>query len=190
MLTLQFDSRGLMEAFRRYVEVNRRDASELLQKQANALVNSLGTSGPKGLFLEALSEKAKVQEEINAAAARGPLKRRFPANGRSARQTWAAEYKRRMRFAAVIQASGWLTRRYGKASALTGIRRLYYIDNPPGQVRQYLEGNQPFIEITNRMPRAAEFANKTGYVQRAINNRERDMLEYVRRKTKERASSL
>jgi hypothetical protein len=183
MLTIDFDSKGLAEAFKRYAEVNRRDASELLKHQANALVNSLGAKGPKGLFREALDEKANVQSAIMAAAKAGPLRR---PKGRS----WAAELAKRLRYAAIIQAAGWLTHRYGAPSRVTGVRRVYSIANPPGQVRERLEGDEPFIEITNTQPRALEFAQATGYVDRAVKNREADMLDYVARKTGQRAEEF
>jgi hypothetical protein len=183
MVTFDFDSRRLAEAFRQYIAVNRRDTAELLQRQANALVNTLGKKGPKGLFREALDEKANVQAAIRQAAASGPLKR---PKGRS----WQAEFAMRLKYAAAIQAAGWLTHRYGRATSIGGIRKLRLIENPQGQVNQRLEGNEMFIEITNRQARAAEFAQASGYLERAIKNREIDMLAYVERKTRERAQQF
>ena len=182
MLSIQFDSRGLVDAFKRYAEENRRDAAQLLEQQAQKLIYGVGKGG-KGLFKEALSEASRVQGEISEAAARGPLKR---PKGRS----WQAEFAKRMKYAAVIQASGWLTRRYGAAAKLTGIRRVYSIENPPGQIATRLNGSEPFIQITNRQPGAGEFARKTGYIERAMETRKNDMLAYVNRKLEQRTLKL
>jgi len=182
MLSFTFDSGELVKTLKRYVEATQRDAADALDHQAGLMCNGM-MAGTKGLFQEARSEEKNVQAAIVAVARRGPLKR---PKGRS----WRAEYEKRLKYAALVQATGWLTQRYGNRLANGTWSKMRAIKNPPGKVTVGLNGSEPFVEIINTQPRALEFALKTGYVQRAIQNRIADMERYIERKMAQRAHAL
>jgi aminomethyltransferase len=56
---------------------------------------------------------------------------------------------------------------------------------PAGVVIENLTGRSPYIILRNRTPNAGNYAEKTGYVDRAVENRAKDLLVYVRRKQEE-----
>jgi hypothetical protein len=183
MLSFTFNTGQLADQLKRYVAATRRDAADALEWQAEAMCSGVGKGRVPGLFQEARREEGNVRAAIIAAAGRGPLRR---PKGRS----WKAEYEKRLKYAALIQASGWLNTRYGNKRPNTHVRGLRSIANPPGKVVARLNGSEPVIEITNTQPRALEFAMATGYVDRAIKNRIDDMQVYIDRKLAESAKEF
>ena len=89
--------------------------------------------------------------------------------------TVAEEIRLRKRFAAVYQASGWLS------PIVKGIRNAFRM-NPPAVVVEELEGSDLRFKITNPRPNSAEFAESTGYLEAAFAYRVNQMRIYIQRK--------
>lgn len=155
-------------------------AKDILPDQAQKLISN-GFAGGGGLYQECRVHAPDTIAEIKGLPAKyGYRIKRLPG------VTVAKEIIRRLKNAGYVQSTGWLNRVY-KGKNKDAIR---HVRNPRGEVEQSLTGLQPYIILTNRTPGAAEFAEKTGYVQRAIDNRAKDMLVYVQRKLAERAKKL
>ncbi len=107
----------------------------------------------------------------------------FRKKGSDGRNLKAGEIERRIasRF---YMASGWLNAFLVKS--LPGVRNVK-IGNDRAKIQVNLQGSNPRIVLVNSTPNAAAFAERTGYIERAIENRIIDMNAYVRRKLNESA---
>lgn len=146
----------------------KRSAPVVLNKQITQL--AIGAKGVKGLFQEARDTRRATIAEIRALPARLDYRiKRYHGTVKN-------EIARRISQAGHYQASGWivegLPRPSGKGSKVFTIR---------GSIRT-TGGVNPRVTISNKSPRAFEFGQRTGYVQRAVNNRAKDMLKYVQKK--------
>lgn len=177
MVSIHFDDRNLRKAFTAYMAVTSRDARTTLEVKAAMLVS--GGKGVQGLYQEARKHAPETRAEIRALA-------RKPWKIKRKRGSAMAEIARRLRYAGFVQSTGWFNKRYGTPRK-DGSVPIRQVANPRGVVVSRLSGPKMFISITNRTPRAGEFASKTGYVQRAINNITADMMKYVERKLQESA---
>lgn len=177
MVTFKIDDRKLRSALKQYLEVSGKDAVEVLEKRADMLVS--GGKGVKGLFQEARTHAPETKAEIRSLPTRlnWHIKRKKG-------MTAAKEIKRRLRYAGWLQSTGWLNKRYGREGAGNLLR---HINSPRGMVHAKLSGNRIFIRITNTTKGSGDFAAKTGYVQRAVDNAARDLMVYVKRKMQQRA---
>lgn len=179
-VSIDVDMRGFNAAMKQYATLSRKSDREILQDQAQKLVSN-GFQGGGGLYQEARREAPATIADIKGLKARFGFRIktwRFAGMGLTKAEQITREIKRRLKMAGYFQSTGWLNRVYkGKAKVDTRA-----VKSPRGVVRQKLHGSDQFIEITNRTPGAREFAEKTGYVQRALTNRAADMMAYVRRK--------
>lgn len=167
--TATFDSTALNKAFRDYMSYTKRSGPEVLKKQVVQL--AIGAKGVKGLFQEALSTRKDTVAEIRGLAAKLDYRiRRAP--GFTVRQ----EIARRIGTAGFFQASGWvipgIAQPRGKGAVVKTQR---------GSIKA-TGGINPSITISNKSPKAFEFGARTGYVQRALNARAKDMQKYVDKK--------
>lgn len=167
--TIKFDDRELQKAFRDYMAHTKRSGPVVLQKQVVQL--AIGAKGVKGLFQEALSTRKATVAEIRGLPAKLDYRiKRVP--GRTVKQEIAA----RIANAGFYQASGWVVPGIavprGRGAALKTQR---------GSIKA-TGGVNPRVTISNSSPKAFEFGSRTGYVQRALNNRARDMRKYVDKK--------
>lgn len=165
-ISVSFDDRELQRAFREYMAHTKRSAPAVLQKQIVQL--AIGAKGVKGLFQEAVSTRNATVAAIKALpVALGYRIRRAPGF------TVKKEIARRVSKAGYYQASGWLvpgiaTMRGKNAQIIT----------QRGSITA-TGGINPSVTIKNKSPQAFEFGSRTGYIQRALNSRARDMLKYV-----------
>lgn len=183
-MTIKFDGKPLQDALKQYMQHTRRSLPEILQKQAHMLIS--GGKGYDGMYQEARKHAPETIADIKSAIKRldWRIKRKRGGGKHSARK----EIQRRLRFAGFVQSTGWFNVRYGKKTARGAPRSLRQVANPRGQVVQNLSGIYPFITLINRTGGAGAFAQKTGYVNRAIQNRAKDMLTYVKDKMAQAAA--
>jgi hypothetical protein len=181
--SITFDGRPLRDALKQYMHHTRRSLPEVLQKQAHMLIS--GGKGYAGMYQEAQKHAPETINEIKKLPkTRGwRIKRKRGGGKHSA----VKEIKRRLKFAGYVQSTGWFNVRYGKKSASGAPRSLRAVSNPRGKVVQNLSGLNPFITLINVTGGAGAFARKTGYVDRAIKNRAKDMLTYVQKKIQDAA---
>lgn len=172
------DTGGFNKAMAALIKAGTKTPQQVLLNQAQKLVSSDFTDpddGVKrgGLFQEARKEAPATKAEIRSLPARlgYRIKRR-------AGVTVKQEIRRRLKFAGYVQSTGWLNRVW-KNKAKTALR---LIKNPRGRVIQNLTGNNPSITLINETPGAAEFAAKTGYVDRALAGRAQDMAKHTEKK--------
>lgn len=175
--TIKADMKPLRDALRLYLQYSRRSLPEILKKQAAMLIS--GAKGVNGLYQEARSHAYEVRNEIRALPSR--------LNWRIKRKSGGAmaEIQRRLQYAGWVQSTGWFNVRYGRTIKTGAPKRLQSVRNPRGVVIENLTGYSPYIILRNRTPNAGEYAKKTGYVNRAIQNRAADLLVYVKRKQEE-----
>lgn len=181
----------------------------ILIDQANKLDNSDFGAGNRGLYQEACAiapsedELMGLPEKLGWRIKRqsGPIFTQATALARYRRGKKKGQYKvdkrgrirhsplgaegeinRRIRHR-FYQATGWLTPRLSKYAPLpSGVDRA-------GVVIQQ-EGGIISCVITNFSTMAGEVAERTGYLARAITNRERDMGAYIMRKFDELRTDL
>lgn len=167
--TITFDDRELQKAFTAYMAYTKRSAPVVLQKQIVQL--AIGAKGVKGLFQEALTTRRATVAEIKALL--GKLDYRIK---RAPGFTVKKEIARRVASAGFYQASGWvvpgIAEPRGKGAVLKTQR---------GSIKAS-GGVNPRVTISNKSPKAFEFGQRTGYVQRAVNNRAKDMQKYIQKK--------
>lgn len=168
-ISVKFDDRDLQRAFTDYMAYTKKSAQESLQKQIVQL--AVGAKGVKGLFQEALATRKETVRDIRSLPARLNFAiRRAP--GFSVRQ----EIARRVQSAGYYQASGWIVpgiaEPRGRGATVKTLR---------GSIKT-TGGINPRVSISNSSPKAFEFGSKTGYIQRALDARARDMLKYVKNK--------
>lgn len=163
-----FDDRELQRAFTEYMAYTKRSAPVVLEKQITQL--AVGAKGVKGLFQEALGTRKATVAKIKALpAALGYRIKRVSGSVKD-------EIKRRVTVAGFYQASGWVIP--GRAEPRgKGVQ----IKTQRGSIKAS-GGINPKVTISNSSPQAFEFGERTGYVQRALNARARDMLKYVEKK--------
>lgn len=165
--TIKFDDRELQKAFTAYIAYSKRSAPVILKKQIVQL--AIGAKGVKGLFQEARSTRRATVAEIRSLPAKLDYRiRRAP--GFSVKQ----EIARRVATAGFYQASGWVIPGIAEPRGKVAI-----VKTQRGSIRAS-GGVNPRITISNKSPQAFEFGARTGYVQRAVNARARDMQKYVR----------
>jgi hypothetical protein len=157
--------------FQEYRSLNRRALPELLRNRAIALAIGSGKGARyKGLYQEALALRPQIQREIKALPAQ--LNWRIKRHAGTVKQ----EIARRIVQAGRFQASGWivpgLTDISGEGANVKTVR---------GKVTMHLSGDRPTVTLTNRSPRAFEFAQRTGYISRALYNQSQDMLVYIKK---------
>ncbi len=174
---INVDLSGFNAAMKQYATLRNKSDKEILQDQTQKLVSN-GFKGGGGLYQEARTHAPETIADIKGLRARLGWRIRtwrFARQGLSKEAQIEKEIARRLKLAGYFQSTGWLNRRYkGKAKVDTRA-----VKNPRGRVREKLHGDDQYIEITNITPGAAKFAEKTGYVQRALNNRAKDMMIYV-----------
>ena len=173
-VTASFDMREVSAALNAYMSHSNRAPEAILYKQATQL--AIGAKGVKGLYQEALTHRPEVIREIRALPKR--LGHRIKRESGSVR----AEIARRTVQAGRFQASGWITEA---------------MPNPRGAVVRTVRGKITMrgganarVTLSNRSPQALEFGSRTGYIQRALNNRARDMRRYVEKKLASDARQL
>lgn len=163
--------REMTRVFNDYRQLNKRALPEIMRKRAISLAIGSGKGAKyKGLYQEARDLRPMVQAEIRALPEK--LKYRIKRSGRTVAQEIAARQVQ----AGYYQASGWLvpglTDIGGEGSRVKTIR---------GRVDMQLTGDRPSITLTNTSPNALEFANRTGYMARAVYNQTQDMLVYIQK---------
>jgi hypothetical protein len=168
--TSQF-TREMGRVFEDYRQLNKRALPELLRKRAISLAIGSGTGGRyKGLYQEARALRSMVRGEIQA------LPQKLNWRIKRFAGTVKAEIARRKVQAGYFQASGWLVPGLidisGEGSQVKTIR---------GKVSMQFNGNKPSITLTNTSPRALEYANRTGYMARAVYAQTQDMLVYIKK---------
>lgn len=161
--------KDLTKTLGEYAAYSKRSNAVVVDKQAQQL--AIGSKGVRGLYQEArFVEGPKTKQEIRALLTKlGHRIRRYGG-------TAEAEIRRRAAKAGLYQSTGWISDRYSINSA----RRL--VTTSRGRVSLSLRGDRPSVTIFNESIGAAEFANRTGYIGRAISNRVRDMRVYLTRK--------
>ncbi len=174
------DLGGFEKSMISYMDARKITCQKVLVDQAQKLVSSdFNDGGVKrgGLYQEARKEAPKTIAEIKSLPARlgYRIKRRKG-------MTVAMEIKRRLKNAGYVQSTGWLNRVW----KIKGVK-WKQVGRPRNRVIQNLNGLNPSIEIINETPGAAEFAEKTGYFDRAVANREQDMANYCEKKMLEAA---
>jgi hypothetical protein len=177
--TIKADMKPMRDALREYMRYTRRSLPEILQKQAAMLIS--GAKGVNGLFQEARSHAFEVRNDIRALLKGWRIKR--PKGG--GKYSAIREINRRLQYAGLVQSTGWFNVRYGRIIKDGAPRKLVSVKNPRGIVIENLTGRSPYIILRNRTPNAGNYAEKTGYVDRAVENRAKDLLVYVRRKQEE-----
>lgn len=168
-ISAKFDDRELQRAFRDYMAYTKRSGPVVLQKQVVQL--AIGAKGVKGLFQEALSTRKETVREIRAL----PKKLNYRIR-RTPGFTVKREIARRVASAGYYQASGWVIPGIAEPRGKGAVVR-----TQRGSIRT-TGGINPRVTISNKSPQAFEFGSKTGYVQRAVNNRAADMRKYVDKK--------
>lgn len=167
--TIKFDDRAVQKAFRDYIAHTKRTVPEVLKKQIVQL--AIGAKGVKGLFQEALSTRRATVAEIRALPAKLNYRiRRAP--GFTAKR----EIARRIVNAGFYQASGWVVPGIAEPRGRGAV-----VKTQRGSI-SITGGTNPRATLKNKSPQAFEFGQRTGYVQRALNNRARDMQKYVQKK--------
>lgn len=167
--TATFDDRELQKAFRDYMAYTKKSGPEVLKKQIVQL--AIGAKGVKGLFQEALSTRRDTVAAIRALPAHLSYRiRRAP--GFTVRQ----EISRRVKNAGFYQASGWIIPGIAQARGKAAV-----VKTQRGSISAK-GGINPSTTITNKSPKAFEFGSRTGYIQRAVNSRARDMQKFVQDK--------
>lgn len=180
-LSIKVDTRDVQITLRDYARVAKMELSDALQKKMAMLVS--GGKGVKGLYQEAHDQAPDVKAEILALPQQ--LGWRIKRKSGSAMK----EIYRRMRYAGLIQSTGWFNIRYGHRRA-DGSVRLRSVSNPRGVIQESLTGDKPYISLTNTTPNAGQYAERTGYVKRALDNITADMKEYIDRKLREQSKRL
>lgn len=144
-----------------------------------------GGKGYDGMYQEARKHApATITEIKRLPKTQGWRIRRKRGGGKNSA---VKEIKRRLKFAGYVQSTGWFNLRYGKKNAKGSPRSLRAVSNPRGQVLQNLSGLNPFITLINTTKGAGAFAKRTGYVNRAITNRAKDMLTFIGKKIQDAA---
>jgi hypothetical protein len=175
--TIKADVKPMRDALQLYMKHTRRYLPDVLQKQAAQLIS--GAKGVNGLYQEARSHAWQVRNEIRQLPVRLNWRIKRKSGG-----AWSEIY-RRLEYAGWVQSTGWFNKRYGRTIKTGAPRKLQSVRNPRGIVIEKLNGHSPYIILRNRTPNAGEYAQKTGYVDKAIKNRADDMLVYVKRKMNE-----
>jgi hypothetical protein len=182
--TIEFNAQPLRDALKEYMRHTSRSLPEILQKQAAMLIS--GSKSHMGLYQEARTHAPATMSEIASLPAK--LKWRIKRKAGGGRHSAIKEIRRRLRFAGYVQSTGWFNLRYGKKTASGAPRSLRQVSNPRGKVIENLAGFNPYITLRNITKGAGEFAQKTGYVNRAVANRAKDMMVYVDNKMKQAAA--
>lgn len=167
--TAKFDDRELQKAFRDYMAHTKRSGPEVLKKQISQL--AIGAKGVKGLFQEALTTRAAT-----VAIIRGLPERLNYRIRRAPGFTVKQEINRRIANAGFYQASGWVVPGIAQPRGRGAV-----VKTQRGSISSK-GGINPSVTISNKSPQAFEFGSRTGYIQRAVNSRARDMQKYVQKK--------
>ena len=180
---IEFDGEPLRKALREYMQHTRRSLPEVLQKQAAMLIS--GGKGYDGMYQEARKHAPATIAEINNLPK--ALNWRIKRNKGGGKHSAMKEIRRRLKFAGYVQSTGWFNVRYGSRKATGAPRGLRSVKNPRGKVVENLSSSNPYITLINRTGGAGAFAQKTGYVNRAILNRAKDMMTYITQKLEKAA---
>jgi hypothetical protein len=172
-VTIEANMKPLSDALNEYMRYTSKSLPEVLQKRAAMLIS--GGKGVKGLYQEARSQAPDVKADIRAL----PTK----LNWRIKRKSGSAmkEIRRRLGYAGLVQSTGWFNTRYGTPRK-DGSKMLRQVANPRGRVIENLSGPSPYIMLINRTLRAGEYAQRTGYIDRAIAGAAEDMRDYIKQK--------
>lgn len=174
---VKFDDRELQKAFRDYMAHTKRSAPEVLKKQITQL--AIGAKGVKGLFQEAVGTRPATVATIRGLPEKlGHRIRRAP--GFTVKQ----EIARRVSKAGFYQASGWIVPGIAQPRGRGAV-----VITQRGSITAK-GGINPSTTISNRSPQAFEFGSRTGYIQRALNARARDMQKYVQDKLNKEAKEF
>lgn len=179
-ITAKFDMSEIDRAFRAYIAHSNRSIPYICEKQMVQLC--IGAKGVRGLFQEALRERPETIRQIRALPSR--------LNWRIKRESGPAmaEIRRRVAKAGYFQASGWIIKGLPETERVNrGPSRVF---TQRGVLMARPSGLNARITVANTSPRALEFGERTGYIQRAINNRAADMEKYVERKLARDAKAL
>lgn len=176
-LEATFDDKELQRALTQYISYSKRSAPEILEKQMTSL--AIGAKGVKGLFQEALSTRRATVAEIRQLPTRLDYRIKR-AHGFTVKK----EIARRIASAGFYQASGWVIPGRFQPRGKGGV-----VKTQRGSISKK-GGINPSITIKNSSPKAFEFGSRTGYIQRALNARAKDMLKYVEKKMASDAKKL
>lgn len=161
--------RDIMQALTLYERHNTRGLPAILEKQGKALC--IGSKGVKGLYQEAREHMPETIAQINALKASESY-----AVRRKAGVSRDEEIARRLKQAGRYQSTGWLDPSFVRTP------RGAQLITERGKVVFRGSGRNRVLILTNDSEGAKEFADKTGYMVRAVNNRSRDMRAYVQKK--------
>ena len=196
--------RELGRVFGEYLQYNRRSLPILLQQlgdklSANAYVEAAALRSSQRAKIDAVPEahgyavKRRLATDLVSSKdpfarfKRGARKGQFKSHAVSAESARTAiqkgfkhvsiadEIRLRKRWAGVYQASGWIT-------PGTRLTRAVKFKKGGAIVVKHLSGARMFIQIVNPRTNSEEYANSTGYLQRAFQNRITDMQGYIQRK--------
>lgn len=122
----------------------------------------------------------------------GPKKGQFKSLAASIRNasdskhvTIDEEISLRKRFAALFQASGWISSVLNKSRGRKVIRMI-----PQAVVVKRSDGKNIGISVTNPRPNSQEFAESNGIIEAAAGYRAGRMLEYIRKHAEKGAAAL
>ena len=181
-ITIKANMKPMRDALELYMKYTKRSLPEILSKQAAMLIS--GAKGVNGLYQEARRHAGQTELEILQLPSR--LKWRIKREKGGA----MAEIRRRLQYAGWVQSTGWFNRRYGRVVKNGAPRKLLSVKSPRGVVIENLTGFSPYIILKNKTPNAGEWAQKTGYVDRAVSNRAKDLMVYVENKQREIIAKL
>jgi hypothetical protein len=128
----------------------------------------------KGVGIEATAlatfKKGKRKGQFKSQSLVSQIRR---AAGQARHVTIEQEIRLRKRFAAIYQASGWLS------PMVKGLRNVLRM-NPQAVVVERLEGTNLSVQVTNPRPNSAEFS--ANYLPAAVTYRIGEMQTYIERK--------
>lgn len=195
-------TRQLGRVFGEYLQWNQRSSGELLHQLGAKLSVDLymqcaGLREEQQRKIEALPAtleyhiKRRLSKDVGSQATAFATFKRGKHKGSFKSQSVASQVRRastathvsvadeirlRKRFAAIYQASGWLS------DLVKGVRASLARLNPPAVVVETLNGTDMRITISNPRKNSAEFAESSGYLAAAFQYRINEMRTYIQRK--------
>ena len=175
----------------KYLELNKRNAGELVAKKAKDVAIQLYRATAKNApSRQEIATKVKAQGwRVKRKAGAWPLKAGEKKGSTGPLHRMQASVIGRRQKAIGTAASGWLpaVNKFGGSAG----KRLVQVKNPRGTVT--IEGmgtGSPKITIANQTPGIAYMQKKFNLTRTAFNAASKDMVPYIRKKLDETAQSL
>lgn len=179
---LTSNTQAMAQVFTQYARLNLQDVTELALKKGRSLSISLFMLTPVVNMSDIKQKLAelgwRVQRKFSGRAHKGETNEHALKRMHDSIATARFNHRQYM-------ASGWLPAVYRFKGDVKVLRA---VKNPRGRVEMELHGDRPFIAIINSTNGIASLEKKRPFIDKAIQREIDDMLVYIERKQRERAT--